>query len=129
MIVEGEKDVDRLRTLKWPATCNSEGAGKWHDAHTQALVAAGVKHVIIIPDTDVTGRAHAQAVAARCHASGIAVKVVTLPDGHKDVSDYLDNGGSVTTLDDTVHGGAALGAGRRATGRRRGSACGPARTH
>ena len=84
---------------KWPATCNSEGAGKWHAMRTrQALVAAGVKHVIIIPDTDAHGRAHAQAVAARCHASGIAVKVVTLPDGHKDVSDYLDNGGSVTTL-------------------------------
>ena len=59
---------------------------------------AGVKDVTIIPDTDAPGRAHAQAVAARCHAAGIAVKVARLPDPYKDVSNYLDNGGSVTTL-------------------------------
>ena len=98
VIAEGEKDVDRLRSYQWPATCNSGGAGKWRDTHTAALVSAGVKHVTIIPDTNAPGRAHAQAVAARCHAAGIAVKVARLPDPYKDVSNYLDNGGSVTTL-------------------------------
>ena len=98
VIVEGEKDVDRLRALKWPATCNSGGAGKWRAAHTAALVAATVTQAIIIPDTDTAGREHAQTVAARCHAAGIAVKVARLQDPYKDVSNYLDNGDSVSTL-------------------------------
>ena len=98
VIVEGEKDVDRLRALKWPATCNSGGAGKWRAAHTAALVAATVTQAIIIPDTDTPGREHAQTVAASCHAAGIAVKVVTLPNPHKDVSEYFEDGGDVAAL-------------------------------
>jgi hypothetical protein len=32
LVVEGEKDVDRLRALGYPATCNPVGARKWrHD--------------------------------------------------------------------------------------------------
>ena len=74
------------------------GAGKWRAAHTAALVAATVTQAIIIPDTDTAGREHAQTVAARCHAAGIAVKVVTLPDPHKDVSEYFEDGGDVAKL-------------------------------
>ena len=48
IIVEGEKDVDRLRALGpgWKsATCNSGGQKKWRAVHTAALLAAGVKRV------------------------------------------------------------------------------------
>ena len=31
-VVEGEKDVDNLRALGIPATCNAGGAGKWREA-------------------------------------------------------------------------------------------------
>ena len=41
LILEGEKDVDRLRDLGWPATTNPEGAGKWKEDYTQQLIALG----------------------------------------------------------------------------------------
>ena len=66
MIVEGEKDVDRLRKLKWPATCNSGGAGKWRAGHTRALRDASVTNVTIIADNDPPGATHARAVASLC---------------------------------------------------------------
>ncbi|MDT8274371.1 MAG: CHC2 zinc finger domain-containing protein, partial [Desulfomonilia bacterium] len=37
IIVEGEKDVDSLRTMGFVATCNPGGAGKWSDEYTKAL--------------------------------------------------------------------------------------------
>ena len=100
IVVEGEKDVDRLRALGpgWKsATCNSGGAansrstGKWRAAHTAALQAAGVKRVIVYPDNDVPGQTHAQDVAGKCRKAGLTVKVVKLPDAAKDVSEYLDS--------------------------------------
>ena len=93
IIVEGEKDVDRLRALGpgWKsATCNSGGAGKWRAVHTSALQAAGVNLVIVYPDNDDPGKAHAQDVAGKCRKAGLTVKVVKLPDKVTDVSDYLD---------------------------------------
>ena len=94
IVCEGEKDVDRLRALGpgWKsATCNSGGAGKWRAAHTAALQAAGVKRVIVYPDNDDPGQAHAQDVAEKCRKAGMDAKVVKLPDAVKDVSDYLDS--------------------------------------
>ena len=107
VIVEGEKDVDRLRAIGWSATTHSGGAAKagaapkWKPAHTKILTAAGVKTVIVIPDTDDTGRAHGQAIVASCHAVGITVEVIDLPAPHKDVSEFLDAGGDVKALADT----------------------------
>ena len=92
IVAEGEKDVDRLWELGLPATCNAGGAGKWKSAHTDQLVVAGIQRVVVIPDADETGWAHGRAVAQACAGSNIAVKVLTLPDGSKDVSAYLDAG-------------------------------------
>ena len=94
IIVEGEKDVDRLRVLGpgWlSATCNSGGAGKWRAVHTSALQSAGVNLVIVYPDNDDPGQSHAQDVALKCRKAGLTVKVVKLPDQVQDVSDYLDS--------------------------------------
>ena len=96
IVCEGEKDVDRLRALGpgWKsATCNSGGADKWRAVHTSALQAAGVKLVIIYPDNDDPGKAHAQDVAGKCRKAGLTVKVVKLPDEAKDISEYLDSHG------------------------------------
>lgn len=101
IVCEGEKDVDRLRALGpgWKsATCNSGGAvkastastGKWRAAHTAALQSAGVKRVVIYPDNDDPGQAHAQDVAGKCRKAGLTAKVVKLPDDVKDISEYLD---------------------------------------
>jgi hypothetical protein len=90
-LVKGEKDADRLQALGLPATTNPGGAGTWRPDYTQQLTTAGVEKVVVIPDSDDAGRAHAETVARSCHAAGITVKVVTLPDvpSKGDVSDYL----------------------------------------
>lgn len=93
-VAEGEKDVLALRAIGLVASTNAGGAGKWRDEYAEQLRAAGVESVAILPDNDEPGRAHAETVARSCHAAGLKVKVVTLPDlPHKgDVSDYLDSG-------------------------------------
>ena len=103
-IAEGEKDVDRLWSLGLPATCNSGGAGKWADELTGQLVAAGIETVVILPDHDASGRAHADTVARSCHTAGLTVKIVILPDlpPKGDVSDWLDREGTVEQLNALV---------------------------
>jgi DNA primase len=61
-VVEGEKDVESLRRLGLVATTNPGGAGKWRHEYRRYL--AGRK-VVILPDNDDAGRAHAEEVA-RC---------------------------------------------------------------
>lgn len=94
ILVEGEKDADRLWMEKFPATCNSGGAGKWRDEYPAQLKAAGVERVAIIPDNDGPGREHAAMVAQSCHAADVQVRIVELPDVpvHGDVSDWLAAG-------------------------------------
>lgn len=89
VIVEGEKDADRLWSLGIAATTNVGGAGKWRADYTSQLDALGVSEMVIIPDADEPGRAHAAAVAAAWAPR--AARVVTLPDvpPKGDVSDYL----------------------------------------
>lgn len=93
-IVEGEKDADRLRSIGLVATTAPMGAGKWSKNYTEQLTTAGVRQVVILPDNDDPGRKHAEAVAGSCHAAGLIVKVVELPDlqPNGDVSDWLDTG-------------------------------------
>ena len=120
-IVEGEKDVDRLRGLGVPATTNAGGVGKWGPELTEFFHGADV---VIIQDNDpqtkhpktgepqfhpdgrpkLPGQDHAVAVAAAL--SGVAAKVSVLdlakvwPDMplKGDVSDWLDNGGTADAL-------------------------------
>jgi 5S rRNA maturation endonuclease (ribonuclease M5) len=100
VIVEGEKDADRLAATGLAATCNPMGAGKWRKEYAEQLVAAGCLFVTVIPDSDEAGRKHAEQVMQSCVAAGLVVQVVTLSEeidgarrwlGDKeDVSDYLD---------------------------------------
>lgn len=90
-VVEGEKDVDRLASLGFLATCNAGGANKWPDELTQHFKGY---EVYIIEDNDDAGRKHAQLVASKLHVVASSVRVVTLPDlpPKGDVSDWLDAG-------------------------------------
>ena len=74
-VVEGEKDVDRLRGLGLVATCNAAGAGKWRPEYAEALRG---RRVVVLPDADDPGRAHAEAVAHSLHGVAASVKVVEL---------------------------------------------------
>ncbi len=93
-VVEGEKDADRLRAIGLPGTTPPGGAAKWKPEYVEQLKAASIEHVVILPDHDEPGRAHADAVARACHAAKLQVKVVALPDlpAKGDVSDWLDAG-------------------------------------
>ncbi len=90
-VVEGEKDVERLRAEGEIATCNAFGGGKnkWTRGHGRALRG---REVIIIPDNDATGREHAACVATALRRVARQTKVVEL-SGVKykgDVSDWLE---------------------------------------
>jgi hypothetical protein len=100
-VVEGEKDVESLRKIGVPATCNPGGASepdkqpKWRPEYSEILRGADI---VIVPDNDAPGRAHAETIAQM--SAGIAVRVRILdlakhwpgcPKGG-DVSDWLAAG-------------------------------------
>jgi hypothetical protein len=101
--VEGEKDVDRLRSMGLVATCNPMGAGKWRKSYNQHLRG---KAVVILPDNDKAGKDHAQNVARGLHGIAASVKVIELPGLPEkgDVSNWLDAGGTLEQLRDLVQG-------------------------
>jgi hypothetical protein len=96
-IVEGEKDVDALRSLGLVATCNPMGAEKWKATYTEAL---RDRHVVLIPDNDDAGWRHVQLVKKHLH--GIAASIALLPlyglPDKGDVSDWIAAGGTKDEL-------------------------------
>jgi hypothetical protein len=116
-IAEGEKDVDRLWELKIPATCNPMGAGKWSEAYTRQLVAAGVTTVILLGDNDTPGQQHVDTIARSVTAAGLEARRVQLPGlppvqpkHGQDVSDWLDEGHSIETLHTAIAAAPSEGA-------------------
>jgi len=92
-VPEGEKDVDRLWSLGLAATTNPGGAGKWQPEFVDQLKIAGIELVVVIPDSDDPGRAHAQDIARACALGGLSARIVTLDlSTGGDISDWLDGG-------------------------------------
>ena len=91
-IVEGEKDVETLRSLQLTATTSPMGAGKWKKEYCKHFKGAAV---VILPDNDAVGRKHAEDVAAQLMGVVRSLKVVELPDTqeHEDVTDWLTKRG------------------------------------
>ena len=96
-LVEGEKDVETLRSLGLVATCNPMGAGKWEDRYSDALKNATV---ILLPDNDKPGRAHADLLLTRLAGYVHTLRQIDLPGlpEHGDVSDWLVAGHSIEEL-------------------------------
>ena len=93
-VCEGEKDVDRLCELRLTATACPLGAKKWRRSYNDFL---RDRNVCILPDLDGPGREHAAQVQNELHGTAASVAVLELPgmpQGGKDVSDWLDNGGT-----------------------------------
>jgi hypothetical protein len=87
VLVEGEKDVETARKkFGLVATCNPMGAGKWRPEYAASL--AG-KRITIIPDSDEPGRKHAEQIAASLQGKAASVAICNLPEGVKDLSDWL----------------------------------------
>jgi putative DNA primase/helicase len=96
-VFEGEKDVERVRSIGLVATTNPMGAGKWRGSYSESLRGANVD---IVPDNDQPGREHAKQVAQTLQDKAASVKIVEVPglSGSEDVSDWLDAGGTAKEL-------------------------------
>ena len=86
IICEGEKDCVNLGKLGFVATTNVGGAGKWLDAYSLCLKE---KQIVVIPDNDKPGRDHAAQVVKSLTDKAEWIKVATMPEPHKDASDYI----------------------------------------
>jgi hypothetical protein len=97
-VAEGEKDCDNLAEIGVLATCNHGGAGKWKPEISHWF--AG-RNVVVIPDNDDAGRAHARDVAARLAKIAANIRILELPDlpPKGDVSDWIAAGGTAEGLD------------------------------
>jgi hypothetical protein len=96
-VVEGEKDADRLAGAGLVATTNPMGAGKWRDEFSDEL--AG-RDVVVLPDNDIPGKAHALKVARSMADRARSVRILRLPGlpPKGDVCDFLDAGGTAAEL-------------------------------
>ena len=105
LIVEGEKDVDLLRSWGFNATCNSGGAGKFTQEMANHLKE---RKVVIIPDQDDKGIHHGKEVASKAKFAGADVYILDIDA--KDVSDWAaENGGDVSKFQALIDGAAPYG--------------------
>jgi hypothetical protein len=104
VIVEGEKDVERLERedLAIVATTNAGGAGKWNDP-SYGKEFAGLE-VVVIPDNEDVGHKHAAQVVASVLPYASSVKLLELPGVKSggDVSDWLTAGNTIGDLYELV---------------------------
>ena len=113
-VVEGEKDADRLHDNGLVATTNIEGAAKpgqkpkWRADYAKQLCNA--KQVVILPDNDEPGKAHAQAIAKALAGVVADVRIVELPGlkEKQDVSDWLNAGNTIADLEQLADGAQAI---------------------
>lgn len=96
-VVEGEKCAEALIDLGLVATTNSGGSKNWKPELARHF--AG-RNVIVLPDNDEAGQAHADTVIAALHPVASKIKRLDLPDlpPKGDVADWLQAGGDKATL-------------------------------
>lgn len=99
VIVEGERDADRLANDGLLASTAPFGAGKWRPHHSNYLRG---RDVLIIPDNDEAGRKHATMVSSSLRGVARSVRVLELPGLARggDVSDWLEDGHTIDELQD-----------------------------
>ena len=98
-VLEGEKDAETVTRLGVVGTCNVGGAGKWLDAYSETLKG---RKVVICGDNDKAGQAHVAKVFESLSGKAAEVRVVKIPQPHKDVTDF------VQTFPNDQDAGAAL---------------------
>jgi hypothetical protein len=88
VVAEGEKDCDNLAKIGIHATTNAMGAENWKDHYNDYFKG---KKVVIFPDNDDKGRAHAQLVSWNLKDHASEIRIVELPElpPKGDVSDYI----------------------------------------
>jgi hypothetical protein len=100
-IVEGEKDVETLRSQNYVATTSSGGVNGWRDEFATSLTAA---RVCIIPDNDVPGQQYAERVRASIKRTCQRCQLINLPNllPHEDVTNWIGRGGTGKQLEQLV---------------------------
>lgn len=100
LIVEGEKDADRLAKLGAVVT-TSGGADTWRPEYAQFL---HDRRVCVLPDNDKGGVGYAAEVMVSVCEAGGDCKIVQLPGlpDKGDVSDWLDAGGTLIKLAELI---------------------------
>jgi putative DNA primase/helicase len=103
-VVEGERDVESLRSRGFVATTSAGGAkAPWLPTFTEAL---GGRDVIIWPDADPPGRAKALLIVRALLGAAARIILLDMP-GAKDASEWFEQGHSETELIAQVEGEAA----------------------
>lgn len=95
-LTEGEKDADNLWKYGLVATTNPMGAMKWREEYSKTLEGA---KIIFTPDTDPKGREHGIMVIRALDGKAASLKVVDLPETVNDVSEWLEQGNELESLD------------------------------
>lgn len=94
-LTEGEKDADNLIKWGFQATTSAMGCGKWRKSYTESLKGA---QVLICPDKDDAGWQHALNVLEEIYYDAECVKIIRLPGPGKDVSNWIEAGGTRAQL-------------------------------
>jgi hypothetical protein len=90
MCPEGEKDVLTLEALGFVATTVSGGSkAPWLKRYSEQLRG---KRVVIFPDNDRGGEAHAQAKQKGLRGFARETLTVPVPEGFKDITEYVEAG-------------------------------------
>ena len=103
-ITEGEKDADNLIKLGATATCNIGGGGNWTQLELETLTGCVVVLLADNDEPDKNGKYKGEEVARKLY-SQLEPKVksisnpVFMPEGHKDVSDWIAAGGTLLELE------------------------------
>jgi len=102
-IVEGEKDVDNLRSMGFTATTSPMGAGKWRESYNKYL---RDKEVILIPDKDKPGHQHCRKIGQFLWGVAKNIKWLELPglEEKEDISDWIEKGNTKEKLLQLIEG-------------------------
>ena len=94
-VVEGEKDVETLRSYGFVATTNAGGAkASWLPEYTAALRG---REIVLIPDNDQPGRERVARIARALVGKVARLVILELEDG-KDVTEWFQRGHSECEL-------------------------------
>ena len=107
LLLEGEKDADRVAEMGFVATTFVGGTGKWRDEYLEYFRGADI---VLVPDNDHPGIKGMQDIAEHLHGTTKSMKVLELPglgerkEKHgKDFSNWADiDGNNSDTLRDLI---------------------------
>jgi len=96
LIVEGEKDVHCAFRLGFKAaTCSTDGANSWKSEWGKYFEG---RSVVLIPDRDEDGQRYAADILRSLGDLPQGIAICQVPAPHKDLSEFVDGGGTVREL-------------------------------